>query len=59
VINVFPTTTPGGEVLPELEIDFPAAQRRLTVVVRILLLIPQFIILYLLAIGAALVSVIG
>lgn len=46
-------------MLPELEIDFPAAQRRLTVLVRILLLIPQFIILYVLAVGAALVSIIG
>jgi Domain of unknown function (DUF4389) len=56
---MFPTTTSGGEVLPELEIDFPAAQRRLTVLVRILLLIAQFIILFVLAVGAALVSFIG
>ncbi|HWR48668.1 MAG TPA: DUF4389 domain-containing protein [Pseudonocardiaceae bacterium] len=59
---MFPAATPaanGGEMLPELEIDFPGAQRRLTVLLRILLLIPQFIILFALGLGATLVSIIG
>lgn len=59
---MLPTATPattGGEVLPELEIDFPVTQRRLTVLVRIVLLIPQFIILYVLLFVATLVSIAG
>jgi hypothetical protein len=50
---------PGGEWLPELDIDQPARQRRLTVFFRLLLLIPQYIVLYVLGIAAFVVAVIG
>jgi hypothetical protein len=50
---------PGGEWLPELDIDQPARQRRLTVLFRLLLLIPQYIVLYVLGIAAFVVAVIG
>jgi hypothetical protein len=45
--------------LPELEIDGPAAQRRWTVLLRGILLIPHFVVLYFVGIAAAVVSVIG
>jgi hypothetical protein len=48
-----------GEWLPQLDIDPPARQRRLTVLLRLLLLIPQFIVLALLAVAAFVVAVIG
>jgi len=50
---------PGGEWLPELDIDQPARQRRLTVLFRLLLLIPQYLVLYVLGIAAFVVAVIG
>lgn len=50
---------PGGEVLPELEIDAPSRQRRLTVLVRVILLIPQYIVLWFLSIAAFVVAVLG
>jgi Domain of unknown function (DUF4389) len=50
---------PGSEWLPELDIDPPARQRRLTVLFRLLLLIPQYIVLYVLGIAAFVVAVIG
>lgn len=46
------STGPGGavgprvEVLPELEIEYPPRQRRWTVLIRVVLLIPQLIVLY-------------
>lgn len=49
----------GGESLPELEVDFPERQRRLTVFFRALLLIPQFIVMFFLGIAAFVVTVIG
>jgi hypothetical protein len=48
-----------GEWLPELDIDKPARQRRLTVLLRLLLLIPQFIVLAVLGLAAFVVAVIG
>lgn len=45
--------------LPELDIDGPAAQRRWTVLIRAILLIPHFVVLYFVGIAAAVVSVIG
>ncbi|MEO7195858.1 MAG: DUF4389 domain-containing protein [Pseudonocardiaceae bacterium] len=59
---MLPTATPattGGAVLPELEIGFPVTQRRLTVLGRIVLRIPQFIILYALLLAAVPVIIIG
>ncbi len=50
---------PGGEVRPELEVDGPAQQRRLTVFFRLLLLIPHFIVFYLLSIAAYVVMFIA
>jgi hypothetical protein len=47
------------EWLPELDIDPPARQRRLTVLLRLLLLIPQFIVLAVLGLAAFVVAVIG
>jgi hypothetical protein len=44
--------SPPAEVLPELDVPPPAHQRRLTVFFRWLLLIPQFIVLWVLGIGA-------
>lgn len=43
---------PAGPVAPELEIDGPGPQRRLTVAFRALLLIPQFVVLVFLGIAA-------
>jgi hypothetical protein len=48
-----------GEWLPQLDIDPPARQRRLTVLLRLLLLIPQFIVLFVLGVAAFVVAVIG
>jgi hypothetical protein len=48
-----------GEWLPELDIDPPARQRRLTVLLRLLLLIPQFIVLAVLGIAVFVVAIIG
>lgn len=49
----------GADFPPELDVDGPGRQRRLTVLVRILLLIPQYIILYALSLAASIVAVIG
>lgn len=49
-------TTP---FLPEVEIDGPSAQRRWTVFLRLVLLIPHFVVLYFVGIAAAVVAVIG
>jgi Domain of unknown function (DUF4389) len=48
-----------GEQLPELDIDPPQRQRRLTVLLRLLLLIPQYIVLFFLGIVAFFVAIIG
>ena len=55
------STFPGvsAEWLPALDIPEPDRQRRLTVLVRWLLLIPQFIVVWLLGIAAFVVVVIG
>jgi hypothetical protein len=55
------STFPGAsaEWLPALDIPEPGEQRRLTVLVRWLLLVPQFIALWLLGIAAFVVVVIG
>src|SRR4051812_11873289 len=47
------------EWLPALDVVEPARQRRLTVLLRWLLLLPQFIALWLLGIAAFVVTVIG
>lgn len=52
-------STPAGEWLPELDIAPPGQQRRLTVLLRLLLLIPQFIVLAVLGIVTFVVAVIG
>jgi hypothetical protein len=52
-------TMPAGEWLPELDIQAPREQRRLTVFFRILLLIPQYIVLLFLGIAAFFVAVFG
>lgn len=51
--------TAGGEYQPQLEVDGPARQRRLTVLVRLLLLIPQYVVLYILSLAAGVVLVIS
>ncbi|GGV89255.1 hypothetical protein GCM10015535_42730 [Streptomyces gelaticus] len=48
-----------GEWLPVLDIVEPPQQRRLTVLVRLLLLIPHFVVLFLLDIAAAVAVVAG
>jgi ABC-type multidrug transport system fused ATPase/permease subunit len=48
-----------GEFLPELDIDIPERQRRLTVLLRLILLIPQDIVLFFLSIAAGVVMVLG
>ncbi|HEY0805256.1 MAG TPA: DUF4389 domain-containing protein [Pseudonocardiaceae bacterium] len=48
-----------GEFLPELDIQIPERQRRLTVLVRLILLIPQDIALFFLSIAAGVVLVLG
>ncbi|MFC1413180.1 DUF4389 domain-containing protein [Streptacidiphilus sp. N1-12] len=53
---VFPTT---GEVLPELDLPEPGEQRRWTVLLRWLLLVPQYIVLVFLGIAGFLVMVLG
>ncbi|MER5865003.1 DUF4389 domain-containing protein [Kitasatospora sp. NPDC002040] len=50
---------PGREWLPALDVPEPKQQSRLTVFLRILLLIPQFIVMWLLSIVAFFVVVIG
>jgi hypothetical protein len=52
-------TAVAAEWLPELDIDPPERQRRLTVLLRLLLLIPQFIVLAALGIAVFVVAVIG
>lgn len=47
------------EFLPQLELDNPERQRRLTVLFRVILLIPQFIVVWALSIAASVVTVIG
>lgn len=44
---------------PELEIDGPSAQRRWTVFLRLILLVPHFVVLYFVGIAAAVVALIG
>lgn len=54
------TSLPGqSEWLPALDIPGPGRQRRLTVLVRLLLLVPQGIALWLLSIAAVVLTVIG
>ncbi|MGW8378115.1 DUF4389 domain-containing protein [Streptomyces sp. ODS28] len=53
---------PGGrraEALPELDVPEPGHQHRLTVLLRLLLLIPQFIVVFVLAVIAFFVTVAG
>lgn len=50
---------PAGEWLPELDIAPPGRQRRLTVFFRLLLLIPQYLVMIVLGIVAFVVTVIG
>ncbi|WP_245818817.1 DUF4389 domain-containing protein [Haloechinothrix alba] len=54
-----PTGTPGEEPLPELDVTHQERQRRWTVLLRLLLLIPQFIVLYVLYLAAVVVVLIG
>jgi hypothetical protein len=49
----------GSERLPQLDIPAPVRQRRLTVLLRALLLIPQWIALFFLGIAAFVVMVVG
>lgn len=49
-------TTP---FLPEMEIDGPSSQRRWTVFLRLVLLIPHFVVVYFVGIAASVVAVIG
>ena len=45
--------------LPEIQIDGPGPQRRWTVLVRLILLIPHFLVVYFVGIAAAVVAVLG
>ncbi|MER7834818.1 DUF4389 domain-containing protein [Streptomyces sp. NPDC096040] len=54
-----PVTTDGAEWRPALDIPAPGPQRRWTVLLRWLLLIPQYIVVCLLGIAAFLVTVAG
>src|SRR5262245_11614318 len=47
------------ELLPQLELANPGRQRRLTVAFRVILLIPQFIVVWALSIAAGIVTFIG
>jgi Domain of unknown function (DUF4389) len=49
----------GGEWLPQLDIRPPDRQRRLTVLLRILLLIPQYIVVFVLGIATFFVAIAG
>ncbi|MFJ2740804.1 DUF4389 domain-containing protein [Streptomyces sp. NPDC087440] len=49
----------GGEWLPVLDVPAPAPQRRWTVLVRWLLLIPQFVVVWALGVAAFFVTVVG
>ncbi|MHC0428647.1 DUF4389 domain-containing protein [Streptomyces sp. O3] len=49
----------GGEWLPVLDIPAPARQRRWTVLLRWLLLIPQFVVVILLSVAAFFVTIVG
>jgi Domain of unknown function (DUF4389) len=48
-----------NELLPELDVVLPQRQRRLTVLLRLLLLIPQFIVLAVLGVAAFFVAIAG
>jgi hypothetical protein len=48
-----------GELLPELDLVPPPRQRRLTVLLRLLLLIPQFIVVAVLGVAVFFVAIIG
>ncbi len=52
-------TDPARAAFPECEVDYPGRQRRWTVLIRVVLLIPQFIVLYLLNIAAGVMVFIG
>lgn len=54
-----PRAWTAGEWLPVLDIVEPPQQRRFTVLVRLLLLIPHFVVLFLLDIAAAVAVVVG
>lgn len=54
--QVPPPSAPQGELLPEIDIAPPGDQPRLTVFFRLILLIPHFIVLWLLGIAAAVVA---
>ncbi|QMU77107.1 DUF4389 domain-containing protein [Streptacidiphilus sp. PB12-B1b] len=47
------------ETLPELDVPEPGRQRRWTVLLRWLLLVPQFVVLFVLGIAAVVVTVVG
>ncbi|MFC1401987.1 MULTISPECIES: DUF4389 domain-containing protein [Streptacidiphilus] len=48
-----------GEVLPELDLPGPGRQRRWTVLLRLLLLVPQYVVLFLLGIAGFVAMVVG
>lgn len=56
--SVPPATEP-QEWLPALDIPEPARQRRLTVLLRYLLLLPQFVVLALLSFAASIAAIVG
>jgi len=53
------TAPTAGEFLPQLDVDGPAPQSRVTVFFRLIMLIPQWIVLIFLSIAAFFVQVIG
>ncbi|MHA6764437.1 DUF4389 domain-containing protein [Streptacidiphilus sp. PAMC 29251] len=57
--NTLPSPGAAAEWLPALDVPEPGEQSRLTVLLRWLLLIPQFIVLWLLGIAAFFVVIIG
>jgi len=56
--QVPPPPPPQGELLPEIDIAPPGEQPRLTVFFRLLLLIPHFIVLWLLGIASGVIAII-
>ncbi|MEY9966204.1 hypothetical protein ABIA33_004263 [Streptacidiphilus sp. MAP12-16] len=55
----YPSEIETGEWLPVLDIPEPAGQRRLTVLLRLLLVIPQIVVVFVLGLLAWVVTVIG